>query len=178
MLRRRLGSLPDGRPLIFLSRGSSGARRILKNEPEVRARLERSGYITIDVEKASAEEILAACKGASVVVSVEGSHLAPLLYLMRDHGTMVILNPPYQVQTTVATVALFCRILPGMFVCQPDGESRTDFIADLDELMRFIDDAVEATAARRGTLDEFVDRVLRLARNSTPDIADWLAADA
>lgn len=162
-VRRRLAALPNGGARIFLSRGRSGARRVLVNEAEVRARLEACGFQTVDVATAGAEEILAACRGAEVVVGVEGSHLAPLLYLMREFGTMVILNPPFQVQTTVATVALFCRLMPGMFVCQPHAESRTDFTADPDELMRFIDEAIAMSAAQRQHLDGFVNGVLHLA---------------
>ncbi|MEP6917892.1 MAG: glycosyltransferase family 61 protein, partial [Acidobacteriota bacterium] len=139
VLRGRASHRPAGPSRLFLSRGASGARRILVNEAEIRARLEREGFTTVDVGAVSADELIAACSGASVVVSVEGSHLAPLLYLMRDFGTMVILNPPYQVQTTVATVALFCGISSGMFICEPDGESRTDFVADPDEVVRFVD---------------------------------------
>ena len=116
---------------------------ILVNEAEVRTRLEGQGFVTVDVASSTAQQLIAACRGARVVVSVEGSHLAPLLYLMSDWSAMMILNPPYQVQTTVATVALFCSITSGMFICEPCGDSRTDFIADADELMRFVDAAID-----------------------------------
>lgn len=170
-VRRRLSHLPPGHPLVFLSRGSSGARRILINEADVRARLEAQGFKTIDVAASSAEEVIAACSGASVVVSVEGSHLAPLLYLMRDFGTMVILNPPYQVQTTVATVALFCGIASGMFICEPHGDSRTDFVADPVEVIRFVDEAVAASNAGRPGVEHFLETVLGLADRKPAGVA-------
>lgn len=171
LLRERASGGPRGRDRVFLSRGASGARRILVNEAEVRWRLERLGFTTVDVSACTAEQLIAACRGASVVVSVEGSHLAPLLYLMDDFATMVILNPPYQVQTTVATVALFCSISSGMFVCEPSGDSRTDFVADPEELLRFVDAVIEWSARTRPETRRFLDRTLQLAPATSPPAA-------
>ena len=163
VLRERTARLPKGLDRVFLSRGASGARRVLVNEAEVRTRLEGQGFTTVDVATCTGEQLIAACSKASVVVSVEGSHLAPLLYLMADLSTMIILNPPHQVQTTVATVALFCGISSGLFICEPCGDSRTDFIADPEELLRFVDASVGFSARHRDQTRQFVDRTLRLA---------------
>jgi hypothetical protein len=163
VLRERTARLPKGLDLIFLSRGDSGARRVLVNEAEVRARLEGRGFTTVDVASCTGEQLIAACSKASVVVSVEGSHLAPLLYLMADLSTMVILNPPHQVQTTVATVAQFCGISSGLFICEPCGDSRTDFVADPEELLRFVDASIEFSIRNRDQTRRFVERTLRLA---------------
>jgi hypothetical protein len=167
VLRDRARVGPAGHDRVFLSRGASGARRLLVNEAEVRRKLESDGFVTVPVDSASAEEIIAACRGASVVVSVEGSHLAPLLYLMRDFGAMVILNPPFQVQTTVATVALFCGIAPGMFVCEPHGDSKTDFVADVEEVSRFIDDVVLFSRESRSRLEAFLESTLRTGTSAS-----------
>lgn len=166
VLRERTSRLPRGHHRVFLSRGASGARRILVNEAEVRARLEGQGFTTVDVATCTAQQLIATCTGASVVVSVEGSHLAPLLYLMANFSTMIILNPPFQVQTTVATVALFCSISSGMFICEPSGNSRTDFVADPEELLRFIDAAVDCSTRSQSETERFLDRTLQLARTS------------
>jgi hypothetical protein len=163
VLRERTARLPKGLDLVFLSRGASGARRVLVNESEVRARLESQGFTTVDVAACTGEQLIAACSKASVVVSVEGSHLAPLLYLMADLSTMVILNPPHQVQTTVATVAQFCGISSGLFICEACGDSRTDFVADPEELLRFIDASVDFCTRSRDETRRFVDRTLGLA---------------
>ncbi len=168
MLRARISLLPKGHDRVFLSRGASGARRILVNEADVRARLEAQGFTTVDVASSTAQQLMAACSGASVVVSVEGSHLAPLLYLMADFSTMVILNPPHQVQTTVATVALFCSITSGLFICEPCGDSRTDFAADPEELLRFIDACVDFSTRTQAETRRFVDRTLQLAAHTQP----------
>ena len=165
-LRERTSHLRKGHDRVFLSRGASGARRVLVNEAEVRARLEGQGFTTIDVSSCTAHELIAACSGAQVVVSVEGSHLAPLLYLMADLSTMIILNPPHQVQTTVATVALFCTISSGLFICEPCGDSRTDFVADPEELLRFVDASVDFSTRNQSETRRFVDRTLELAAPS------------
>ena len=176
ILRERASALPKGHDRVFLSRGASGARRILVNEAEVRARLEEQGFKTVDVASCTAQQLMAACRGASVVVSVEGSHLAPLLYLMADFATMIILNPPYQVQTTVATVALFCSISSGMFICEPVADSRTDFVADPEELLPFIDAAIEFSTRTQTETKRFLDRTLQLAAAKAPGA--WPAASS
>lgn len=161
-LRNRLAQLPAGHDRVYLRRGETGVRRILANEAEVIERLESLGFRTVDISRSSTQDIIASCRGASVVVSVEGSHLAPLLYLMRDFATLVILNPPHQVHTTVADIGVFCGLSSGMFVCEPEGDSRTDFRADPDELARFIDDAIGFGHKNTPRLDDFLDSVMRL----------------
>lgn len=161
-LRRRLSDLPRGHERVFLSRGASGARRILVNESEVRTRLEAMGFTTVDISSVTAQEIIQVCRGASVVVSVEGSHLAPLLYLMRDFSTLVILNPPYQVHTTVADIGVFCGISSGMYICEPDGDSLTDFRADPEEVANFVDDAIRVGEAGKPRLEQFIESVMKL----------------
>ena len=177
-LRKKLANLPLGHERIFLSRGTTtGSRRVLVNEMEVRARLEALGFKTINVSSSSAQEVIQACRGASVVVSVEGSHLAPLLYLIQDFAALVILNPPYQVHTTVADIGVFCGISSGMFVCEPEGNSRTDFRADPEELARFVDAMVEYGKTNKPKLERFLESVMQLGTTaSVPDEA-WRNID-
>ena len=162
LLRSRLAQYPAGHDRVYLRRGTTGVRRVLVNESEVVGRLERLGFKTVNVATSSARAIMSVCRGASVVVSVEGSHLAPLLYLMQDFATMVILNPPYRVHTTVADIGVFCGLSSGMFVCEPEGDSRTDFRADPDELARFVDDAVAFGRDNEPRLISFLASVMRL----------------
>jgi hypothetical protein len=62
VLRRRLADLPRGQERIFLVRGGSGARRILVNEAEIRARLETQGFKTLDVSSCSAQDVIDTCR--------------------------------------------------------------------------------------------------------------------
>lgn len=161
-LRRKLSLLPKGYERVFLSRGTSGTRRVLVNETQVRLRLESIGFKTLDISKCTASEVIQVCRGASVVISVEGSHLAPLLYLMQDFGTLVILNPPNQVHTTVADIAVFCGISSGMFICEAVDASPTDFYCSPDEIERFLDDTIKENKNKRFQLEKFVESVIKL----------------
>ena len=139
-------------------RGGTGDRRRLVNEEELAERLAKHGFVTVRLAGATADELIRTVRGAAILVSVEGSNLAHGLYLLRHGGSMVILNPPYRVHTTVGDIGVFCGLRSGMFICEPDGESRTDFRADPDEVLRFID-ALE----NRSQVD-----VRAIARSSMP----------
>jgi len=158
-IRNHLSAYPRRHERVFLSRGKTGTKRILANEEAIRARLEREGFFTVDIAQNSAQDIVSACRGAAVVVSVEGSHLAPLLYLLQDYGVMVILNPPYQVHTTVADIGVFCGLSSAMFVCEPAGKAKDAFSANPEELARFIDDAQHYGTTNRPKLEHFLERV-------------------
>ena len=166
-IRARLSRRPKGRSRIFLYRGASGTPRNLVNERELAVRLEREGFITVDVGTATFDDLLNKCIGASVVVSVEGSQLAHALFMMQDYGTMLILCPPNQVHTTVAEIGVFCRLTSGMFVCEevasPDGSS--GFFANPDEVLRFLDRLVLHGERARSSLAAYVDEVIALGGN-------------
>ncbi len=63
---------------------------------------------------------------------------------------------------TVADIGVFCGLSSGMFVCEPEGDSRTDFRADPDELARFVDDAVVFGRDNEPRLTSFLASVMRL----------------
>lgn len=157
-LRARLKG-PPGARRVFLSRGESGMARPLVNEAALAERLAREGFRTLDVSRAGFGELAAACRGAEVVAGVEGSHLAHALYFAQDHASLLILNPPDRVHTTVADIGVFCRLHSGMFVCEPDPAGR-GFVADPDEAVAFLERLLEHAAEERAALDQYVDQVL------------------
>ncbi len=161
VFRDKLASFPKGRDRIFLMRGNSGSRRILVNEQEVADRLAGEGFITINPTTMTAEDVVATCRGASMIISVEGSHMAPAHYLVRDWGTMIVLNPPCRTSLCMADINTFCGIRTGMFICDTVGDSKSDFQVDIDELMRFIDFVERKASQETGLLQEFVTQVLR-----------------
>lgn len=165
-IRERVQVLPKGYERIYLRRGNTGAARILVNEDDVMFRLNSLGFIEVDVEKLTAAEIVDRCNGAAVVVSVEGSHLAPLLYLTKNQGLLIILNPPYQVHTTVADIGVFCGISSAMFICEPEGDSRTHFYADPVELVEFVEDAIAFGNKSASRLERFVEEVIDMDTSS------------
>lgn len=159
-IRQRFSSLPIGEPKrIYLRRGSDGERRVLTNEIDIIHRLESMGFIVIDVLTSTVEQVINACNGASIVISIEGSHIAPLIYLIQRHGLLIILNPPYRVATTHADIGIFCGFSSAMFICEPDGNSKTDFRADPDELCRYIDAAQQYAMSNIPKLLQFEERI-------------------
>ena len=161
-LRSRISHLKKGFEKVFLSRGVTGDRRILENESDIRKRLESEGFHYLDIETAEAHEVVEKCRGAKVVVSVEGSHMAPLLYLLDDYATMIILSPPNQVHTTIADIGVFCRLTSGMFICEPVESSDTSFTANPEELVRFIGAACDFSKNNIPRLEKFVDNLVSM----------------
>jgi hypothetical protein len=145
---------PKGSERVFLNRGATGSLRVLKNEAELIRRFESEGYAIVDVGKCSLDELLRKLVGASLVVSVEGSHLAHALYAMAQFGSMVILNPPDRTYTTVADIAPFCGLHASMYV----GTSRGDgsFLIDISDLMTFIDQSITDRNSRLDEIERFV----------------------
>jgi Glycosyltransferase 61 len=160
-IREQFSRGPRGAHRVFLSRGNWGTARLLRNEQELIERFSAEGYSIIEIATASTPDLLAALRGASVVVSVEGSHLVHLLYSMMDFGTMIILNPPERTLTTVAEIAPYCGLHAGMFICTSNEDG--SFSADVNELREFIDAAINDARARQGELERFLDSLREIS---------------
>jgi hypothetical protein len=160
-IREKLAPKPRGADRVFLSRGDWGTVRVLRNEKELIDRFQAEGYSIVNLSTASFADLLRALSGASLVVSVEGSHLTHALYAMADFGTIIILNPPGRTLTTVAGIAPFCKLLAGMFICSPNEDG--SFNADVDEVLTFIDATLDDSRVRRGELNKFLDSLCESA---------------
>lgn len=97
-LRRRIrqATTPVEGRKVMLHRGSSGAERLLTNEPELEEILAKRGFEIVDPAKSSVAQIAQACSGARIVLSVEGSQLTHAFLAMADHGAIVAMVPPYR----------------------------------------------------------------------------------
>src|SRR5579871_280876 len=87
---------------VFISRGHWGTPRAMQNEAELQERFRTEGFSIFEMATSSFSDILNVLNGASVVVSVEGSHLTHALFMMADYGSMIILNPPERTLTVLA----------------------------------------------------------------------------
>ncbi|QDV38562.1 glycosyltransferase 61 family protein [Tautonia plasticadhaerens] len=140
-MREAIAPLPDGHDRIFLRRGSAwGQRRRLVNEDEIARRLEPEGFVPLDPTAMTAEEILRRCKGASMLVSLEGSHTWPGYFFMKEGGQHVTIHPPDRVSVQTCGVAPYFGLFGALFVGEdrPGGAS-LEISADPEELARFID---------------------------------------
>jgi hypothetical protein len=73
----------------------------------------------------------------------------------------VILNPPYRSSTILPDLGLFVGLRGGMFVCEPAGDSLTEFVADPEEVLRFIEHVEAIALSSQGELDGFVEQLLQ-----------------
>ncbi|HEU4459238.1 MAG TPA: glycosyltransferase family 61 protein [Methylibium sp.] len=85
---------PEAHAGVMLVRGLTGERRQLLNEEAVADALVARGFRIARPGQQTTAELIEACAGARVVVSVEGSQNAHGLLNMADGGTMIALQPP------------------------------------------------------------------------------------
>jgi Glycosyltransferase 61 len=100
LLRQRLRAAIEGMGYtrVYLRRGVRDARltRVLVNASEVERYLESQGFVTIDPDRLSVPELVAALLDTRIVVGVEGSHLAHTLYTLAPQGVLCVLQPAYR----------------------------------------------------------------------------------
>lgn len=129
-------------PGVFLLRGQSGERRILLNEQEIANRFASEyGFIVLDPETASFEEVIAACGQARIAAGVESSALAHPCVLLPKDAMLFVIQPA---ERTCVTFKLLTdrRGLDFAFVV---AEGPLDgFTADWTEIRRTLDLALNA----------------------------------
>jgi hypothetical protein len=124
-------------PGVFILRGQTGERRVLRNEQELAEALrERRGFRILDPKKADVPAIVAACAGARTVIGVEGSGLMHGVLALAPGGAVLTLQPPNRF------VPLYKHLTDrdhqhfGFVVGVPEDG---DFRVELDEVERTLD---------------------------------------
>lgn len=147
-MREAIAPLPDGHDRVFLRRGTAwGQRRRLVNEDEIARRLEPEGFVSVDPTALSVEEILRTCKGASMLVGLEGSHTWPGYFFMEEGGQHVTIHPPDRVSVQTCGVAPYFGLFGALFVGEDRPGASLEISADPEQLVRFLDE-VRLTAGR------------------------------
>lgn len=127
----------NSHPGVFILRGATGQRRVLRNEAEIAEALRRSrGFRIVDPANMSVMDILAACSGASTVVGVEGSGLMHGIALLPPGGRVLALQPPNRF------VGLYKDLTDrdGQYFGFVVGTNvEQDFAVDVDEVERTLD---------------------------------------
>ena len=136
--RRIVGEQPlEKHAGVFILRGTSGARRILVNEAELADRLRaRRGFRVIDPLEHDVETILATCRGARVIVGVEGSHMAHAALTAEQGDAFLILQPPTRFMLIFKNLADREGLHFGFVVGTPEGDA---FRVDPDEVERTLE---------------------------------------
>lgn len=134
-LVEKVGDAPH--PGVFIIRGGTGSRRILRNELELAEQLRKTrGFRIVDPMSTDVPSVLAACAGAQMVVGVEGSHVVHALMLMSEGRSLLTIQPPFRFCTVLKDVADREGIKFGFVVGR---QIEHDFFADPDEVERTID---------------------------------------
>jgi len=135
-----------GKP-VYVRRGGGELRRIQEESELVRA-LEARGFEVLDNRRDSVERMCAVCSQASQIVTVDGSHAAPCVFLAPAGAELLDISPPDRVSDTMIDVAGAAGLLKALYVGRPGASSSRGraesagsltFSVDLPELLRFID---------------------------------------
>lgn len=138
-LRQRLlaGQTPAPNPGVFLLRGTSGSRRVLRNELEIAARLERDrGFRVLDPMTTPLDDLLQACGGARIIAGVEGSHMCNGVAVMPPGSALLTIQPPDRM-TVPLKIFTDRQGLRFAFIVSTGGNG--EYEADWGEIARTLD---------------------------------------
>jgi hypothetical protein len=128
---------PQPHPGVFILRGSTGQKRILKNEMETAEYLrEKRGFRILDITKTDVPTIMATCAGAKVVAGIEGSHLIHGVLLLPIGGAILTIQPPYRFNDSFKPTTDRDEQHFGFVVGSAEGDG---FLVDPSEVERTID---------------------------------------
>lgn len=131
------GHSPTTHPGVFIVRGLTGERRLLRNELELADHLARTrGFRVLHPIKHSVQDIIAACAGAETIIGVEGSGLIHGIALQPAGGRLLTLQPPNRFVSLYKDVTDRDGKFFGFVVGTPMGN---DFVIDRDEVERTLD---------------------------------------
>lgn len=139
-LRARLAArIPDSpHRRVYLRRGAVGAQdpRILINGEQVESLLAAQGFAIVDPDRLSSAELCRHLRGARLIVAVEGSHLAHVIYTMAGSGVICVLQPPYRFNNVYKDYA-DCAGMRYAFVTGIAGDG--GFVIPTDDLARTLE---------------------------------------
>ena len=120
---------------VFIKRGETGVRRLLDNEKDLEKQLVARGYRVCSATD-DLNAILAATAGASVVVSMEGSHWAHAYHAARWGARHVIINPSDRFNCWISDITDAVGARMGNVVATPQGDG---YSVDIAKTMRMVD---------------------------------------
>ena len=137
-LRHRLvGSEPRRHPGVFLLRGQTGARRMLRDEHRIAEHLAaRRGFQILDPSTTDVDEIIRVCGTAEVITGVEGSQLVHGLMVMPPEARALVVQPPAR---AVSALKLITDRQGQDYSFVVGVGSNEAFSADVEEIERTLD---------------------------------------
>lgn len=134
-LQARFGS--PGETAVYIRRGRTGAPRWIANEDALVDALRARNWQVIDVAGTSVEAMQHALCPATVVVSIDGSHLDHAHLSLRPKARMVVLVPQDRFTLRQVGLSRAHDVAPGVVVLK--GSTEAGYHADLDEILRTVD---------------------------------------
>ncbi|MEZ5758830.1 MAG: glycosyltransferase 61 family protein [Emcibacteraceae bacterium] len=120
---------------VYVRRGQTGISRVINNEDALNDQLKKMGFLIIDVD-APAEEIINACSGAELTLSIEGSNFAHLLLGATTGATHIIINPAAQFNNLLADYMLALGDTMHTVVAESEGAG---YRVDIPRLTKLIE---------------------------------------
>ncbi|MFN0242259.1 MAG: glycosyltransferase 61 family protein [Planctomycetota bacterium] len=133
---------------VYIRHGKSGEPRHLQGEAEVEACLARRGFVSIEPESMTPEQVVRVLSGASTVVGLESSAMAPGILALADGGAWLNLLPPERFNNIFKDYLDALEMHYGFVVGQPvDGGFRLD-TGEIERTLDLLDRArAQARAA-------------------------------
>jgi Glycosyltransferase 61 len=135
-LSQKISSV-DQNQIVYLKRGSAGAKRQLLNETEVTEALEKRGIKIVQAEGLAANELASMLLKSRLVISVEGSQISHALYTLRAGGGVLAIQPPMRLFNSHMDWTRVMDMHYGIVVGVDQGNQ--DFTLPVDDLLRTID---------------------------------------
>lgn len=123
-------------PGVYIRHGRSGEPRHLQGEEQIEARLARRGFVSIEPETMTPEEVVRTITGASTIVGLESSALAPGIFGLADGGAWLNLMPPTRFNNIFKDYLDALEMHYGFVVGTPVSDG---FRIDADEVERTLD---------------------------------------
>lgn len=120
---------------VFILRGQSGVDRVLVNEAALAARFATRGF-KVCASSDPLPKLLAAVRGAPIVISMEGSHVAHALFAAAPDALLVTLNPTDRFNNVYADYLAGLGLRMATLVVPREARG---YYADPDRLDRLID---------------------------------------
>lgn len=143
---RDMTEAPSPKPGAFIRRGTTGQVRVLENAAEVEAWCVAQGFVIVDPERQSVDEICAALKDVPLVIGVEGSQLVHALFTMARGGAILCIQPADRYNVVFRQLCAAMELNWGFVVA---GGTVDGFRLDIRELAATVELAQRQVSNRR-----------------------------
>lgn len=143
MLRESFPVADEGPSAVYLRRGETGTARVIENDKAICEALSRRGFEIVDLDGASAAFLHGRLRDASVVVSMDGSHLNHI-YTAANPGTAILSFMPADRFT--ATNVGYARAAGMRFAIVMAARASGGYRVDETELLATLDLLMEAAS--------------------------------